>query len=39
MPPGPGGHLRIAQAGKANLFDSPIERGFGHLRPEFFLHP
>lgn len=34
-----GDELRIAQAGKRNHFDVPLERGFGALQPRFFLHP
>ena len=38
LPPA-GDELRIAQAGKRNYFDVPLERGFGALVPRFYLHP
>lgn len=36
--PSDGGELRIAQAGRKNLFDAPIANGFGRHRPRFYVH-
>lgn len=40
LPPLPGEPevVRIAQAGRENLWDVPLERGFGHLQVQFWTH-
>jgi hypothetical protein len=38
LPPGEGGALRIAQAGKRNLFDVELTKGFGVHVPRFYMH-
>jgi hypothetical protein len=37
--PGPGGAIHIAQAGRVNLFNEPIAKGFGNLPVTFWTHP
>lgn len=36
--PGPNGTCHIAQAGRVNLFDVPLQAGFGSKVPVFFTH-